>query len=174
MDFNFQIGMLPRAGSAWFATLLNMHPGIFCFHDALQSYKGLYLEAPASKWRYQNVGDSSSYCCARPRVARSVYIERDAAECFESLDELNLAENFHTICHMAEEWKNQGPSFKFEDVFTKDIEKSVDTLAHIFHILVPGTTLNEDLVRFLLPLKVELLENGPESFDIEEIKRRLP
>lgn len=172
MNWTFQIGMLPRAGSAWLATLLNMHPGVFCFHDALSSFNGSYNKAAASKL-YEHVGDSSSYCCLREHVDRAVYIQRDIEEVKASMEKLNLLDNFDLIVQYADTWSKEAPTFKFWDIFGKDVDKSVFTLGKVFDIVVPGVALNQDKVKFLKPLMVELLENGPDVVDIEEIKRRI-
>lgn len=171
--WTFQIGMLPRAGSAWMATLLNMHEGVFCYHDALGAYKGKYNDAPYAKAGYRHVGDASSYCMMLPHLSRSVYVERPTQECYLSLKEIGLDSNYTEVESIAEEWKKGCENFQFNDIFGKDEGKALFTLDSIFRIVVPGVALNHDKVRMLRPLKVELLENGPQIFDIEDIKWRM-
>lgn len=173
MNFTFQIGALPRSGSAWIATLLNMHEGVFCFHDALQSFNGKYDLAADSKKDYEHVGDCSSFVCTRPLMPRSAYIRRASEECLDSLELVKLGDDFELINRICLDWQAQVPTLEFSHIFGQDEETSFCALQKLFQRVVPGVALNFDKARMLRPLKVELFEIGPHMFDIEQIKWRM-
>lgn len=173
VKWTFQIGSLPRSGSAWMASLMNMHDGVYCFHDALQSFDGKYSKAPESVKDYPHRGDSSSYCCTQKPLENAVYVDRDWTECFHSLKEHGMEANFEDILRLCHRWACHVPNFHFIDIFGKDQNKSLYKLEAIFDILVPGVKLNRKKALMLLPIKAELVEIGPHMFDIEKIKERM-
>lgn len=173
VNWTFQLGMLPRAGSAWLATLLNMHEGVFCYHDALQSFDGKYRLAAAAKKEYEHIGDASSFCCTQPHLKRSVFVNRDPDEVLADLEKHNMSEGFDEILRVCTKWSMGTKVFRFRDIFSQYSEASIKVLREMFEILVPGVPLNPDKARMLLPLKVELLYIGPDMFDLDKITWRI-
>lgn len=84
----FVITGLPRSGTAWIAMLLNLHTGVFCYHDAVATAATDSYADALSIPGFKAVGDSSSAAMAPAfddLVAERIFIHRDEEQCRESL-----------------------------------------------------------------------------------------
>lgn len=177
MSWTFHIGALPRSGSAWIATLMNMHPGVFCFHDALWSFEGKYNEAPKSKAGYDHVGDCSSGVCLFTPPDRVAFVARNTNEVRESLKDVGLDANFESVINVCAAWLDEhcmeGKIISFHSIFSDNDEQCEAALNKLFTLTVPGVKLSMDKVRALRPLKVELLNLGPKFYSNINIEGRM-
>jgi hypothetical protein len=84
----FQVTGLPRSGTAFLASFLNLHPQCFCHHDIAAERDDWkeYSERLEGKWRF--VGESSTYGWF-PRAQREgvprIFIHRPFADIVKSL-----------------------------------------------------------------------------------------
>lgn len=172
--FDFQIGAMPRSGSAWVATALNFHKEIFCYHDALQSAPGSYRDASEAKNEYEYVGDCSSGACLFPEYpTKKVFIYRDPLAVFASLEAVGLGENFLEVREACLKWAKGALVIPFEDLFSKDENLSCKTFCEILDYVAPTVCLDLNKWRHLHPLKVELLNLSPQTYRVDEIARRM-
>jgi hypothetical protein len=92
----FVIGALPRSGTAWLASLLNLHPDIMAFHD------GFVSDVPYQE-RMERAADSHKIVVdvttgIMPAFddipATRLFLERNANQCYES------AHNIMNVTHL--------------------------------------------------------------------------
>lgn len=82
----FQIASLPRSGTAWIASVLNLCPETICLHEPIDK------NVPVPESSYENWGQSGSHLLM-PSLADMdtdvrIYIDRDPVEVYDSLDKL--------------------------------------------------------------------------------------
>jgi hypothetical protein len=176
-QFDFQIGAMPRSGSAWLATLLSMHKDVFCYHDALNAYDGRYREA-ASVVKYHIAGDSSSGCCLlEPLAPRTVYVIRDVDEVIESMNQNRFnydRESFWPIQKTCSRWGEMADTVvKFEDLFSQDPFTAVETARIVVDTCLGQGFFEPEKWEMLRPLKVELFDLSPDIYNSKEILKRL-
>lgn len=172
--FDFQIGAMPRSGTAWLATALNFHREIFCYHDALQTAPSTYKEAPEAKGNYKFIGDcSSGSCLFKEYPAKKVYIFREPEEVLQSLQKVGLEENFEKVKTTCLAWAKDALVIPFEDLFSKDEDLSFITFCEILSHVAPGVVPDLNKWMHLYPLKVELFELSPQTYKVDEIARRM-
>jgi len=79
----FQIGALPRSGTAWITAVLNLCPDIMCIHEPVD------LQVPVPQNAYTHSGQSGSHLilpyCAAMEADLIIFIKRDSVECYESM-----------------------------------------------------------------------------------------
>jgi len=76
----FHISALPRSGTAWIASVLNLCPDIMCVHEPVDG------KVPVPEKAYRHNGQSGSHLLM-PNVGRAdlnVYIQRDPDECYNA------------------------------------------------------------------------------------------
>lgn len=134
----FQVTGLPRSGTAFLASFLNLHPQCFCHHDIAAERHDWkeYSERLESKWRF--VGESSTYGWF-PRAQREgvpcIFIHRPYAEVAKSLhkivgevDVIPLYENEK----LALNWAHQQQALIIPFYRLFDIRTLEEVWSHIF------------------------------------------
>ena len=172
--FDFQIGALPRSGTAWLATTLNLHKEIFCYHDALQTSPTTYGEAPDRRAGYKYVGDCSSGACLfQGYPAAKAYIYRRDEEVLASLVQVSLEQHFPEISQVCKKWASDALVIPFDDLFSDDEDLALATFCEILEHVTPDVVVDVDKWRHMYPLRVELKELSPQTYQVEEIARRM-
>lgn len=81
---NFSVAALPRSGTAWIASVLNLCPDICCVHEPVD------CNTHVPKMTYKHTGQSGSHLLAPDYgdvdADYSVYIDRDEDDVFDSIE----------------------------------------------------------------------------------------
>lgn len=134
MNKQFIISALPRSGTAWVATLLNLLPDVHCWHEAIQ-HGDMYPN-------YRSVFEKSQHDCQGDCTtanfeqfdhidAPRLWIERDETECLHSYrKELGAdADSVWASClkhKMRWVMKHNPWVFSFKKLFSPNLETSFE------------------------------------------------
>lgn len=174
--FDFHIGALPRSGTAWLATALNMYEGIFCFHDALSNANCPYRDIPRMVHQYKVLGDSSSGACLFPEMAeRKIYIVRHPEEVKASLSELGmLDDHFDEIYDICTVWGESADlTVQFKTLFGENERKANNAFTDILEVVNPDLIMDEVKWKTVKKLNIQIHNLSMDTFNIEQIRRNL-
>lgn len=174
--FDFHVGALPRSGTAWVSTALNMYHGVFCFHDALTNVNCPYRSIPNNVHPYNQLGDSSSGCCLFPEMSdRKIYIVRHPDDVRSSMRDVGiLDENFDQIYDICTSWGEQADlTVQFKALFSDDGHKANNAFSAILEAVNPDLVMDETKWKTIKKLNVQIHNLTPEGFNFEEIRRNL-
>lgn len=124
----FQIGALPRSGTAWISSVLNLCPDTICLHEPIDR------NVPVPEGSYENWGQTGSHLLM-PSIADMeadirIYIKRDVVAVYDSLDKVvggvdpkvfkgtvvGAAEDYESDCDVV---------FDFESLFTEETVREI-------------------------------------------------
>ena len=173
----FAIGAYPRSGTAWLSTMLNLHSGVMCSHDALEWVELPYKDIHSRFANYESVGDSSSSCCLIdwPDDVVRIYIHRHRDPVTASMDALGMADDaFIASLAICDEWaKTARYHIHFDDIFAGTDKQRLLICESILSVCAPGIIFDRDKVLNLLRHNVKLNRCEPSMYDHEAINRRL-
>jgi hypothetical protein len=173
---NFVIGAYPRCGTAWVSTMLNLHTGVLCLHDALEYVEASYLHSAEKFNGYKFVGDASSAACLIdwPKETTRVFIHRPVGDVMNSMDKCGVGKLFKDISPIVDKWSGSARfHFQFNNIFTGTAEDRLKVCKAILAICCPNIPFERDKVLNLLRHNVKLQRYDADMYDPETINRRL-
>lgn len=177
---NFLIGALPRSGTAWIATLLNMHSGVFCYHDLVATATGDSYAKALQKPGFMAVGDCSSAALA-PAFddvqARRVFIERDEEACAESLVKVmgdGAMAAFDASRKAANDWveKFVPQIISFKGLFLDEDAVRIEEAERLVEAAT-GLPLNHRVWEFMKHLNVQIEGLSPTYYDGKKLIKHI-
>lgn len=174
--FDFHVGALPRSGTAWIATALNMYENVMCFHDALTNVDYPYRSIPHTVHRYKQLGDSSSAACLFPEMSeKKIYIVRHPDSVRDSMEELGiLDEHFDNIYDICTTWAEQADlTIQFKVLFGDDEHKANHAFQSILEVVNPDLVMDEVKWKTIKKLNVQIHEFCPDEFNFEQLRGNL-
>lgn len=158
----FQIAGLPRSGTAWLASVLNLCPDVICVHEPADN------NVPKPSGIYPNEGESGSHLlipkCRDEHADLRIYINRPLEESFASLVKVtdgNVDAEWwdSSVIALAEEYIQKADMiFDFNNLFTED------TVSEIWKA-VSSSAFESDKVRLMCGMNTQ--RNSLE-YDIDE------
>ena len=124
----FQIAGLPRSGTAWIASVLNLCPDIMCIHEPVDN------NVPAPKGSYSHSGQSGSHLLVPSyrdmEADLRIFIKRDSEDCVKSLQDIygDVVTDSWMDCVVGPsiEYENKTDIIvNFENLFTEDAVKYI-------------------------------------------------
>ena len=156
--------------------MLNLHPGVMCFHEAVNTVDSPYMEAAGAAVGYDHVGDSSSAACLIdwPKETKRVFINRDFNDVRKSMDRLKMSENIEDSLRRVKHWSGTAQyHFRFHDIFYADADDRLKLCEAILAVCCPGVRFDALKVNTLLRHQVQLQSFNDTTYDIETFNRRL-
>jgi len=159
----FQIGGLPRSGTAWIASVLNTIPNVYCYHEACVYGKPKDVLETTKGFDY--IGDASSAVILDDYKAPvRIVIERDqfhalnaTKAAFKSFEHKNWLE---IVCRFAA-WKmNADLVIPFGDLFTGE------AVMDIMEMCCPSSRIDQGKLNQLIKMRVQLSDFNYNITDI--------
>jgi len=148
----FQIAGLPRSGTAWAASILNLCPDIICVHEPPD------VNVPVPSGLYRHSGESGSHLLVKDYRDRHadlrVFIKRDNEHCYNStrilFDEELTRESWDTkLTPMAIDYeKGADIVISFDKLF------SLDTIKYLWKE-ISDSPFDDDKVSLLLNMNIQ-------------------
>jgi hypothetical protein len=159
MNRFFIIGALPRSGTAWVSTLLNLHPDVFCFHEAMATdrpYRQVITEAMETHKIVVDctTGIHPAYDCIE---ATRIFLQRHMGDCAESAIKAMgpvARDMWPSVVNNAARWvgKFHPPHINFDGL----LQKSRGELEMLEHLLGLETPIDGAKVGQLRALNVQI------------------
>ena len=174
----FQITALPRSGTAFIASFLNLHPECFCHHDIAADREDWkeYTDFLDRKWEF--VGEVSTYGWL-PRAYRhgvtKVLIQRDPTEVKKSVEKITNQRTeldvYIRAAESAQKWADEGKALvvPFTRLFT------LDTLGLIWDHVFVGSFTPFPIEKARLALTMNTQRQDPKKAfgDARYVRQRL-
>lgn len=167
MNRFFIIGALPRSGTAWVSTLLNLHPDVFCFHEAMAGdvpYRQAIGEAMETHKIVVDctTGIQAAYDCIQ---ATRIFLYRHMGDCVESAVNVmgeRAREKWAEVVMNAARWcgKFRPPQIKFDGL----LQRGRGELEILEHILGLETPIEAAKVEQLRALNVQIEGLNPDYY----------
>jgi len=148
----FQITGLPRSGTAWITSVLNLCPSVICVHEEVDK------NVPLPKETYSSVGESGSHLLLpdfrNKKVDFRLFIYREPTDSYNSLcratnTEIPMDWWNDFLTPLATEFFNKSDMvIEFESLFT------LDTVKKIWN-KVTDETFEEDKISLLLRMNLQ-------------------
>lgn len=143
MNRFFIIGALPRSGTAWVSTLLNLHPDVFCFHEAMAGDVPYRQAIGAAMETHKIVVDCTTgiHPAYDGIQATRIFLQRHMGDCLESAV-VAMGEGarytWNEIVLNAAQWvgKFNPPQIKFDGLLQRG-RHELEILEHILGLETP-------------------------------------
>lgn len=180
MPQKFVIGALPRSGTAWAAMLLNLHTGVYCFHDLVATAQARTYSEALNKTGLRAVGDCSSAAVAPAfddLKAKRLFLSRDPEECKKSLIAVMgdaAIPAFEAAIKACDDWvaKFEPDIISFEKLFTGP-EKDRKAEAARLVELATGIGLSHHAWNFAKGLNVQIEGLDPQFYEKKKLITKL-